>query len=74
MTSKTYQVRIDGGQGGETTLAAADLADAVRRASAWARAGEWREDGTVVVSVSGPDGKQTVDVPVKQSPLFAEAE
>ncbi len=59
-----YTATIDMGEGGTTTIRAESLAGAVEQARGWAEAGEWREDGTVVVRVSGPDGAERVDVPV----------
>lgn len=59
-----YTANIDMGDGGATTIQAADLADATRQAVAWAQAGEWREDGEVIVRVSGPDGEDSRRVAV----------
>lgn len=66
-----YDVVIDGGDGGRTTIQAATLAAAVKAAREWAAAGEWREDGVVSVWVSGPDGETVVSVPVAKSDVFA---
>lgn len=71
-TTQTYAASIDGGQGGTTEIDACNLDEATGLAAIWARAGEWREDGTVGVHVSGPDGEETFGVDVKQSDVFAD--
>lgn len=63
-TTQTYTATIDGGEGGETTIQATDLAAAAIAAAEWAAEGEWREDGCVIVRVTGPDGTERIDVPV----------
>ena len=60
----TYTCDIDMGEGGTTTIEAADLAEACEKAQEWAEAGEWREDGSVIVRVKGPDGSERIDVDV----------
>lgn len=71
MTTKhTYTAEIDGGEGGVTEIQAPTLAEAAGLAADWVRAGEWREDGTVSVRVSGPDGVRVAGVEVSRSPLF----
>lgn len=57
--TNTYTATIDSGEGGETTFAAATVDAALALAVEWAEGGEYREDGTVIVRVSGPDGDRT---------------
>jgi hypothetical protein len=72
MWLKQYECEIDSGEGGTTTIDAMSLSEAVTMAAAWAEAGEWREDGEVAVSVSGPDGDDEISVRVTKSEIFAE--
>lgn len=60
----TYTADIDTGEGGATRIEAGSLAEATRKAVEWAEAGEWREDGTVIVRVKGSDGEAREDVAV----------
>lgn len=71
----SFQASIDQGQGGTTMIKASDIAAAVEKATEWAQAGEWRQDGSVSVrvwgTVEGQLVEQTVDVAVKKSEIFA---
>lgn len=56
----TYRAAIDSGNGGETTIVADSDDAAWAQAKVWARAGEWEDGGSVLVSVY--DGERTVRV------------
>lgn len=62
--AQTYTATIDMGEGGTTTLTAASVADAMVQAVAWAQAGDWREDGTVLVRVYDAAGTLVAEQPV----------
>lgn len=49
----TYEIRIDGGQGGTDTIEAASMAEAKELAREWAEAGDWdTSEGTAYCDVS----------------------
>lgn len=55
-----YTAKIDGGQGGETTIDAENIAGAMEQAESWAMEGDWdTENGTTwaAVSVENPEGE-----------------
>lgn len=57
-----YTMKIDGGQGGEETIEADSLADAMEQAREWAADGDWdATDGTLWVdySVESEDGEES---------------
>ena len=50
-----YTAQIDNGQGGDTTITADSLADALGQAIEWAREGDWPDNGCEInVSVQSP--------------------
>lgn len=55
-----YDCDIDGGEGGESTVLARNLSEAVRRARKWVAAGEWRTNDAVILCVWGCDGETTI--------------
>lgn len=59
-----YEASIDSGEGGTTTIQAATVTEAMGKATEWAKGGEWKQDGTVIVRVKGPDGEDREDVEV----------
>lgn len=67
----SYTIMIDGGQGGETTVQADNLAEAVEYGTQWAKDGTWAVECDVTVTVSGPDGSEDVSVPVRPNDDFA---
>ena len=46
-----FTATIDHGQGGQTTIEAIDVQEALSMAEQWAREGEWHQDGEVTVEV-----------------------
>lgn len=72
----TYHAEIDGGQGGDTTLEATSLKDAMVQAIEWARDGDWPEQGCDIdVRVWKDDGnvdeerKKSVHIPSAEEAL-----
>ncbi len=65
--NRTYTASIDGGEGGDTTLEAVSLNEALVAAILWALDGDWPEDGCeILVAVEDEDGdevRETVQVP-----------
>lgn len=59
-----YNATIDTGEGGETIIRAATVAEAMAKAVVWAKAGRWKQDGSVIVRVTGPDGEDREDVQI----------
>lgn len=58
---KTYEAKIDGGQGGTTTLAADSAAEALVEAIEWAKEGDWPDEGCECnVSVQNEDDEEDV--------------
>lgn len=64
-----YKIEIDGGWGGDTTLEAASIEEALERAEEWAEEGDWPAEGcTITVSATpiGEDGELLEDEEVRE--------
>jgi len=60
MTQKCYDASIDGGNGGDTDIEADNLKEAWEYAVAWAKEGDWPDDGCLIqlnVSRQDDDGE-----------------